>query len=862
VSRLIGRGGEVAQVAALLRLDDVGLVTITGPGGVGKTRLALAVAEEVAADFRDGVVAVPLALIADPGLVLPTIARAAGLRAGESDRLGGLERHLRDAAILLLLDNVEQVVEVGPLLLDLLAACPGVKLAATSRVRLRLSGEREFPLSPLALPDCVTLFVERAQAVRPELDIREASLRAIEELCRDLDGLPLAIELAAARAKILSPQALHARLSDRLGLLVGGARDLPVRQQALRSTLDWSHELLGERERRLFARLAVFVGGFTLEAAEAVCDAELDTLATLVDNSLVHADGERFGTLEMVRAYAEEQLAATGEEDRIRLRHASTFLELVERAAPRLAGADQATWLGVLEADHDNLRAALRGSLRVGDVGIALRLAASLWGFWLERGYVSEGRRWLRLALAAGDGANAADRARALTGAGMLAHYEGDYEEAEALCRESIELHAAAEDRRGTAAALEGLALAMRTRGDFSAAETLLGDALAIFRELGDAEGAARTLDRLGIAVWFGGDDDRAFDLVEESLEAFRRLGDRAGIGLALTDLGLVTLGRGDVDAAQRLLDDGLALSRDLTDRRNVAKALYGLGDVARARGDLADAAARYSEGLTMAAEYGFRWLAALFLERLAGLMTSAGSPEQSARLFGAADALRQAIGAPMPAYFRALYDDDLAALRTRLDLGTLETAWEDGRELTVETVLAAAVAVLPAQRATKTFLFSDICRSTNLIEAIGDDAWEHLRRWHDDALRAAFAKYGGEEVDHAGDGFFVAFDSERLAIDCAVAIQRRLAEHRRTHGFAPDVRIGLHATEASRSSGAYAGRGVHEAARIGAEAEAGEILASAATAAVASRQPTSQPRPVSLKGISNPVEVVSIDWR
>ena len=863
MSGLIGREREVAQVAAMLRLDDVTLVTITGAGGIGKTRLAFAAAEEVASDFRDGVVAVPLASITDPSLVIPTVARATGFRAGKSEPLASLERQLRDAAVLLVLDNLEQVAEAGPLLLDLLASCPAVKLVATSRTRLRLSREREYPLSPLALPDCVRLFVERAQAVRPDLDTGEASLHAIEQLCAGLDGLPLAIELAASRAKVLSPQAMHARLGDRLGLLTGGARDLPLRQQALRSTLDWSHELLGENERGLFARLAVFAGGFTLEAAEAVCEADLDTLSTLVDNSLVYAEGERFGTLETIRAYAEERLAARGEEDDLRRRHAETFVELVERAASRLAGADQASWLGVLEAEHDNMRAALRSSLEVGAVETALRLCAALWGFWLERGYGSEGRHWLELALAAGDDADVAVRARALTGAGMLAHYEGDYAAAEALCRESIELHAVAEDRRGAAVALEGLALAVRTRGNFSAAQTLFGEALSIFRDLGDAEGTARTLNRLGIAVWFGGDSNRAGDLVKESLEAFRRLDDRAGIGLALTDLGLVTLGRDDVDTAERLLGDGLAVSRDVTDRRNVAKALYGLGDVARARGDLASAASRYDEGLTLAVEYGFPWLSALFVERLAGLTMAAGSLEQSARLFGAAEALRRTIEAPMPAYFRALYDNDLAALRARLELDTLEAAWEDGRALTAETVLVAAHALLPAQRTTKTFLFSDICRSTDLIEAIGDDAWEHLRRWHDEALRTAFAEYGGDEVDHAGDGFFVAFDGERLAIECAVAIQRRLADHRRTHGFAPDVRIGLHSTEASRSSDTYSGRGVHESARIGAQAEAGEILVSAATAVAAGgRHPMSQPRQVSLKGISNPVEVVTIDWR
>jgi non-specific serine/threonine protein kinase len=696
VSTLIGREHEVVQVDALLREGRARLVTITGPGGVGKTRLALVVADRLADVFPDGVVVVPLASTTDPGLVLPTLAKAAGARAVSPDPLASLARHLRDASVLLVLDNVEHLIVAAPRLAELLVSVPGVGLLATSRTRLRLSDEHEFPLAPLSPPDGVELFVARARAVQPALDTQPASLRAIEQLCAGLDGLPLAIELAAARAKLLSPRAMQARLGDRLRLLAGGARDLPTRHQALRNTLDWSYDLLADDERQLFTRTAVFVGGFSLDAVEAVCGADLDRLSILVDNSLLHSDGERFGMLETVRAYAQELLAESGEEEELRRRHAAFFLALAEDAAPRvLFGAEQAEWFDRLDAEHDNLRAALDHSLATRDPETATRLAAALWSFWLERGHVAEGRHWLRLALDA-DGSSDAT-AEALTGAGLLAHYDGDYQEAESLSRASIELHTASGDRSGAAAALEGLALSLRTRGDFVAAETIFAEALAIFRQLGDAEGIARTLDRLGIAVWFTGDNARARSLIQESLDIYRRLGNRGGIGLALVDAGLVELSSDDLDAAQQLLDDGLAVARELSDRRNIAKALLGLGDVARLRDDCAGAATGYDEGLSIAVEHGFPWLVPLFLERLAGLMLAAGTPAESARLYGAADALRRSLGAPIPAYFREMYEGDVAELRARLEPRTLEGAWADGRMLAVDDAAALARTLLPS---------------------------------------------------------------------------------------------------------------------------------------------------------------------
>jgi predicted ATPase/DNA-binding CsgD family transcriptional regulator len=692
VSGLIGREREVSQLGELVRTEGVRLVTVTGPGGVGKTRVALAMSEAVQPDFDGGVVTVPLGAVSRADLLFPTIAGAVGVRTPKGDALVGLQGQLGNAELLLVLDDVEHLAPAALRLVELLDACPRLKVVSTSRTRLRLSPEREFPLAPLELPDCVTLFVERARAVRPDLDTSETGLCEIELLCRSLDGLPLAIELAAARAKLLSPEALRTRLGDRLALLGGGASDLPARQQTLRATLDWSFGLLGDEERRVLPRLATFAGGFTLEAVEAVCAASIDALATLVDNSLVQASGDRFSMLETVRAYAEEQLASGNEETEVRRRHAAFFLDRAEDAAPRLAGEEHATWSELLESEHANLRAALDFALRTGDDASALRFGAALWRFWLERGYFAEGRAWLRQALSR-DG-DPELRARALTGASVLAHYAGDYEAAEALCRESIDLNEARGDEPGRAAALEALALAVRTRGDFAGAVPLFEQALETFRAIGDDTGVARTLDRLGIAVWFTGNDDRAEALVAESLAAFRRLGDRAGIGLVSTDLGLLALSRGDFRKAEPLLMQGLALSQELADRWNVAKALYGLGDAARTAGDLGLAASRYDDGLTLTVEYGFPWFTALFLERLAGLCIDGGGSEQAAELFGAAETVRQEIGAPMPPYFGAIYDADLSALRGRLEAPAIETAWARGSTLTLELVGESAHAV------------------------------------------------------------------------------------------------------------------------------------------------------------------------
>jgi predicted ATPase/DNA-binding CsgD family transcriptional regulator len=686
MTTLVGREQSVTEAEALLRRDDVRLLTITGPGGVGKTRLANAVASKVADQFADGVVLVPLQAIKDPGHVIGTIARSLGLFDGEGDLEQRLVAHIEERRLLLVLDNFEQVVDAAPSVAAVVAASPSLKVAVTSRTRLRVHGEQELPLSPLARGDAVSLFVERARAVRPDFEADDADLETIGEICGHLDDLPLAIELAATRVKVLSPPAMLARLDHRLELLTSGSRDAPSRHRALRDTIGWSVELLDDDEKALFGRLSVFVGGCTLEAVEEVCGGELDDLGSLVDKSLVRVEGERFGMLETIREYAGELLEVGAEAEGIRGLHAAHYLRFVEAATTGRAVAGQAAWRTTLETDHDNVRAALRFSLDAGDSETALRLCASLWRFWFERGYLSEGRLWLEESLASSSEASPA-RARALSGNGVIAHYQGDYDRAEELSRDALELSRSLDDAKGVGEGYTGVALVLRTRGDYRAAEELFREALAVYEGIGDEGGVARALDRLALCLLVAGDLNGARLLFERSLSLFRQLGDSHGVALALYGLAATRPANG-LAAAQSHAEESLDILRAIGDRRTFGKALWAAAAINADLGDTATAAAQLEESLTLFVEFGDRWFGGLVLVSAAFLAAEIGDAERAVRLLGAADTIRTVLGVPVWAGFRERHELLLAQTRSELGESRFTEAWEEGTRISLDATV------------------------------------------------------------------------------------------------------------------------------------------------------------------------------
>jgi non-specific serine/threonine protein kinase len=726
LTSFIGTEQKLAQVKQLLASSR--LLTLTGAGGVGKTRLALEVAAEVLGEYPNGVWFVELAPLADSALVPQAVASTLGVREAPGQALvDGLTDYLGAKTVLLLLDNCEHLIEATAQLADrLLRACPGLRVLATSREPLNMGGETAWRVPSLALPEfqpppplerltqyeAVRLFMARAAAALPGFAVTNENAAAVAEICYRLDGIPLAIELAAARVKAFSAEQIRARLDDRFRLLTGGSRTAMPRQQTLRAAVDWSYDLLSEEERVLLNRLSVFAGGWTLEATEAIGAEEparraavLGLLPQLVDKSLVlaHEEGgtERYWMLETIRQYAAEKLGESGEAVRARDRHLAYFLGFAEAAYPKLSGPDQPVWLERLEREHDNLRAALAWSLAGCDPEAGLQLAGALLFLWTFHSHLTEGRHWLgdllrQVGESAASPPRSAAYARALRVASNLARLQGDYAAAQTYAEEAVAVSRELGDELDLAWSMRLLSAALIAQGDHATAQVNLEASAAMCRAGGDSWSLAMSLFFLGSAAHGAGDLDAAQSLEEECAALFRQVGDRFGLGYALGWLGELARIQGDYARAERFYQESMALLQELGDRRGRAGRLVSLGFVALHRQDYPLAASRFAEALAIARELGVRPFIFNCLAALAGV-TGREDPNppaaaRAARLLGAAEALHESMGGLPPSAVRAEFDHTLAATRSRLDEAAFAAAWAEGRAMTSEEAIAYAL--------------------------------------------------------------------------------------------------------------------------------------------------------------------------
>jgi predicted ATPase/class 3 adenylate cyclase len=757
--------GREAQIAEGQRLLERGAcLTLVGAGGCGKTRLALQIAAEALPEYPHGVWLTELAAVTEPGLVASSVASVLGLREQPGKTITQtLVEYARSRTLLLVLDNCEHLLVACAQLVDtLLRSCSHVKVLATSREPLNLKAEQTFRVPSLSLPDpksptldslrqceASRLFIERATAVKADFLPTERNALAIAQVCQRLDGIPLAIELAAARVKVLTVEEINARLDHRFRLLTGGDRMALPRQQTLRALIDWSYDLLTEAEKTMLRRLSVFAGGWTLASSEAVCAGEgtsgegieewevLDLLSSLVDKSLVVAQTQdkttRYPLLETVRQYARDRLIESGESEAVQRRHRDYFLALAEEAKSQLAGADQRKWLKRLEAEYENLRAGLDWSRRAKDSAESFRFCGALQVYWRMQSHYTEGREWCVRALetaggkerspacaetlhgagimAGGLGDYAASRtyheeslairkevgdrsgiAASLHELGIVGYYQGDYASSLACQQESLVIRREIGDRSGIAYSLNGLGIVASAQGDYVSARAYHAESLTIRKEIGDRIGISVSLNNLGQVAYSQGDYASALNCWEESLPIQQEMGDRHGICVSLNSLGHVAQAQGNYAAAGAYYEESLTIRREIGDRRGIAASLNGLGIVAYFQGDYASARAYYEESLMIRREMGDRSGIAYSLEAFARLSASESRLEQTAALWASADILREQIGAPRPPIRQEVYARDVAYVRQALGEEAFSVAWEEGRAMTMEQAVEYAL--------------------------------------------------------------------------------------------------------------------------------------------------------------------------